>query len=78
MKSKILVLGGTGKTGRKIAVKLKADGHEVRIGSRSGNPEFNWADPEGWEQVLEGIDKNSCALDDIEFISVNPDHIRFL
>ena len=32
-------------------------GQEVRIGSRSANPAFNWEDPNGWDKVLEGIDK---------------------
>ena len=57
MKSKVLVIGGTGKTGRKVAQKLTDLGHEVRIGSRSADPAFNWDDPSGWDKVLEGIDK---------------------
>ena len=56
MKSKVLVIGGTGKTGRKVAQKLTALGHEVRIGSRSASPAFDWDDPSGWDKVLEGID----------------------
>jgi phosphoglycerate dehydrogenase-like enzyme len=31
-----LVLGGTGKTGRRVAQRLKARGVATRIGSRSG------------------------------------------
>ena len=57
MKSKVLVIGGTGKTGRKVAQKLTALGQEVRIGSRSADPAFDWNDPSGWDKVLEGIDK---------------------
>lgn len=56
MKSKVLVLGGTGKTGRKVASKLKGAGHEVRIGSRSATPEFSWENPSGWDKVLQGMD----------------------
>jgi uncharacterized protein YbjT (DUF2867 family) len=33
-----LVLGGTGKTGRRVAERLTARGLPVRIGSRSGEP----------------------------------------
>jgi uncharacterized protein YbjT (DUF2867 family) len=37
----ILVLGGTGKTGRRVAERLAARGLPVRIGSRSGRPPFD-------------------------------------
>lgn len=57
MKSNILVIGGTGKTGRKVAQKLIALGHDVRIGSRSADPSFDWQDPTGWAAALEGMDK---------------------
>lgn len=58
MKSEhILVLGGTGKTGRKIVNLLKTLGHNVRVGSRTSSPSFNWSEPESWSQVLKGIDK---------------------
>ena len=33
-----LVLGGTGKTGRRVAERLTARGVPTRIGSRSGQP----------------------------------------
>ena len=36
-----LVLGGTGKTGRRVAERLKARGVPTRIGSRSGEPPFD-------------------------------------
>ena len=57
MKSKVLVIGGTGKTGRKVVQRLTALGHEVRIGSRSAELPFDWNDPSGWDRVLQGIDK---------------------
>ncbi len=57
MKNKVLVIGGTGKTGRKVAQKLIDLGHEVRIGSRSAVPAFDWHDPDGWDTALEGMDK---------------------
>ena len=40
-----LVLGGTGKTGRRVAARLAAQGFSVRVGSRSGQPPFDWEDP---------------------------------
>lgn len=57
MKRNILVLGGTGKTGRRIAKKLTAQGHHVRIGSRGATPSFDWDQPAGWPAVLEGMEK---------------------
>ena len=55
--SKFLVLGGTGKTGRRVVQRLEALGHEVRNASRSSVPAFDWSKPEAWEAVLEGMDK---------------------
>jgi len=55
--SNILVIGGTGKTGRKVASKLIALGHNVRIGSRSASPSFDWDNPETWTEALQGMDK---------------------
>lgn len=50
-----LVLGGSGKTGRRIIQRLKSRGIPTRAGSRSGNPAFDWAKPEGWDAVLDGV-----------------------
>lgn len=51
----ILVLGGTGKTGRRVAERLSRQGVPVRIGSRTGAPPFRWEDPETWGPVLDGM-----------------------
>lgn len=50
----VLVLGGTGKTGRRIVSGLKRRGIETRIGSRSASPAFDWQDPDGWDATLKG------------------------
>ncbi|MFE3445899.1 NmrA family NAD(P)-binding protein [Nocardia sp. NPDC059180] len=50
-----LVIGGTGKTGRRVAQRLTAQGRPVRIGSRSGEPPFVWEDSRTWEAALEGV-----------------------
>src|SRR5215471_1200516 len=50
----ILVLGGTGKTGRRVAARLQERGRVVRIGSRSGVPPFDWNAPARWEPVVGG------------------------
>jgi uncharacterized protein YbjT (DUF2867 family) len=49
-----LVLGGTGKTGRRVAAGLSARGFPVRVGSRSGQPPFDWSDQSTWARVLRG------------------------
>ena len=50
----ILVTGGTGKTGRRVAERLNARGVPVRIGSRSGEPPFDWEDRGTWGPALRG------------------------
>ncbi|MFJ3830216.1 NAD(P)H-binding protein [Streptomyces sp. NPDC090046] len=52
-----LVIGGHGKTGRRVAEKLSAQGRQVRIGSRSGQPAFDWHEPATWAPALEGVDR---------------------
>src|ERR671912_418047 len=54
-KEMTLVLGGTGKTGRRVAARLQARGLPVRIGSRSGEPPFDWEKPDTWASALEGV-----------------------
>jgi uncharacterized protein YbjT (DUF2867 family) len=49
-----LVIGGTGKTGRRVAERLQARGVPVRIGSRSGAPAFDWEDRSTWVPALDG------------------------
>ena len=50
-----LVLGGTGKTGRRVAERLQARGLPVRIGSRSAEPPFDWEKPDTWASALDGV-----------------------
>ena len=49
-----LVLGGTGKTGHRVVNRLRDRGLPVRVGSRSGQPRFDWADESTWAPVLQG------------------------
>ena len=51
----ILILGGTGKTGRRLAERLTARGIPVRIGSRSAETRFDWEAPASWAPALEGV-----------------------
>ncbi|MEM1088629.1 MAG: NAD(P)H-binding protein [Pseudomonadota bacterium] len=54
-KNLTLVLGGNGKTGRRVAARLKAAGQNVRIGSRSALPSFDWKNEAGWDSCLKGV-----------------------
>ena len=65
MSNEILVLGGTGKTGRRIVARLTDLGLPVRIGSRNANPAFDWEKQSTWLDVLLQIDK--------VYISFQPD-----
>jgi uncharacterized protein YbjT (DUF2867 family) len=50
-----LVLGGTGKTGRRIVQRLQAAGRPVRIGTPSATPPFDWTDAATWPAALDGV-----------------------
>jgi len=51
----ILVLGGTGKTGRRIIERLTKRGIESRVGSRSAYLPFDWLDRTTWVPVVQGV-----------------------
>jgi len=57
MKSNILVIGGTGKTGRRVVEQLQNKGLEPRIGSRNSSPSFDWDNKDTWLEALNGIEK---------------------
>jgi uncharacterized protein YbjT (DUF2867 family) len=50
----VLVVGGTGKTGRRVVEHLRVRGVPVRVGSRGGRPPFDWDDRATWEPALRG------------------------
>ena len=52
-----LVLGASGKSGRRVAQQLIDRGLPVRLGSRTGTPPFDWNDRSTWAPVLEGISR---------------------
>ena len=49
-----LVLGATGKTGRRVVERLQRLGVQFRAGSRSAQPPFDWEDRQTWAPCLEG------------------------
>jgi uncharacterized protein YbjT (DUF2867 family) len=51
----ILVLGATGKSGRRVAARLRLHGIPARPASRSSPTPFDWSDPGGWDAALQGI-----------------------
>jgi len=53
----ILVIGGTGKTGRRVVEQLNKKGIEPKIGSRNASPSFDWDDKDTWVNTLNGIEK---------------------
>lgn len=63
--AEILLLGGKGKTGKKIADRLSRLGQPYRYSSRQGQPRFEWEDQSTWRSVL----KNSNSV----YIAYQPD-----
>ena len=53
----ILVIGSTGKTGKRVADQLEKRGIDVRHGSRSADIAFDWGNPQTWPAALAGVDK---------------------
>lgn len=62
--SEFLILGATGKTGRRVATLLAQDGHAVRAAARTPGDaadgitpvRFDWADRATWDAALTGAD----------------------
>jgi len=53
----ILVIGGNGKTGRRVAKNLTDLGHNVRIVGRKTSPAFDWENPQTYEAALKDMDR---------------------
>lgn len=51
----VLVLGGTGKTGRRVAARLRHRGLAAGVASRSGPQPFDWHDANTWAPAVEGM-----------------------
>ena len=50
-----LILGGTGKIGRRVTDRLSVRGLPVRIGSRSSTPTFDWEDQSTWARSVKSV-----------------------
>ncbi|MFJ6088050.1 NAD(P)H-binding protein [Streptomyces sp. NPDC092369] len=51
-----VILGGTGKVGRRLTRALREAGHTPRAVSRSTPLRFDWRDEASWPTVLDGAD----------------------
>ena len=50
----VLIIGGNGKTGRRVDARLRARAVATRAVSRSTAPSFDWAEPKTWADALDG------------------------
>lgn len=55
MTQEILVLGATGKTGRRVVDALTREGLPVRAVSRKSAIRFDWDDEDTWQPALDGV-----------------------
>ncbi|MGY0232247.1 NmrA family NAD(P)-binding protein [Longispora urticae] len=53
--SPILVLGGTGTVGSRVAHQLRAAGREIRVAARHAEHRFDWSEPDSWQAALDGV-----------------------
>jgi uncharacterized protein YbjT (DUF2867 family) len=54
----ILILGGTGKVGRRLTHLLREGGHDARVASRTlGDVRFDWSDAATYGPALDGVDR---------------------
>lgn len=55
--SKILILGGKGKTGSRVVERLRNLGYSnIRIGSRSEIPAFDWENQDTWLEAVKDVE----------------------
>ena len=60
----ILVLGGTGTVGSRVAALLRDSGREVRVAARHAGHRFDWDDPGTWAGALSGVPEMFLLLPD--------------
>ncbi|MCW0191959.1 MAG: NAD(P)H-binding protein [Rhodococcus sp.] len=51
-----VVIGGTGKTGARVAQRLTAVGIRTRIASRTSGTRFDWNDQSTWQPAMSGVE----------------------
>jgi len=71
-----LILGGTGKTGRRIAARLRVAGHAVRTASRAGSDvHLDLSDAATWPPALAGATTAYLVEPDVGAAAADP-HAR--
>ncbi|MBX2824306.1 MAG: NAD(P)H-binding protein [Gammaproteobacteria bacterium] len=73
-----LVLGGTGKTGRRVVERLRSRGINTRSASRSASPSFDWNDRSTWDAALEGVTRIYITFAPDLAVPGTPETIRAL
>ena len=56
MQRTTLVIGATGKTGRRVVERLRIAGMPVKEASRSSEVQFDWEQPATWAPAFDGVD----------------------
>lgn len=72
----VLVIAANGKTGRRVVPILEARGVNVRRGSRSSTPAFDWASRETWPDALQGMDAVYAVYQPDLAVPSAPDDLR--
>lgn len=57
-----LIVGGTGRVGRRLVQQLNDRGLPVRVTSRSGTVPFDWHDDTTWDHQLQGVQRAFVAF----------------
>lgn len=73
-----LVIGGGGKTGRRVIERLEKLGHQTRSASRSSEVSFDWHDESNWHEVLAGVKSLYLTYHPDLSVPGASDHIRAL
>ncbi|WP_127125357.1 NmrA family NAD(P)-binding protein [Pseudoflavitalea rhizosphaerae] len=74
----IFVIGGNGRTGKRIVQRLNELRIPVRVGSRSGDPSFDWTNRSTWAPALEGMKAVYISYQPDLAVEGATDDIRYL
>lgn len=73
----VLLVGGTGKTGRRLRDRLAERGYNTRLASRTAEHSFVWEDEGTWEPALNGVDAVYVVHHDISHSDAGEQLARF-
>lgn len=73
----VLLVGGTGKTGRRLRERLADRGYTTRLASRTAEHRFVWEDEGTWGPALNGVDAVYVAHHDISHPDAGEQLARF-